>query len=266
MAFNFSVAFGPAIGGFLAGYSYLYLFLTDAAISLLAAVLVWRAMPETQPARAAGEAAESMGESFRGYGRVVRNTFFMLFLGVSILLGLTYVNMTTTLGVFLRDVHGLPESRYGLILSLNAAMVVLFQFPITRRVDRIPPMLVMAAGALLYGLGFATYGFVSAYGLFLGAMVVITLGEMLISPVAQALVARFAPEDMRGRYMAVFSFSFGIPFAVGPLLAGLVLDNFEPRLLWWAAGLLGAVCATLYLGLHARLRAEPARVPAEAGD
>jgi MFS family permease len=39
---------------------------------------------------------------------------------------------------------------------------------------------------------------------------------MIIMPVSQALAANFAPEAMRGRYMAVFSLAWAIPATVGP--------------------------------------------------
>lgn len=81
-------------------------------------------------------------------------------------------------------------------------------------------------------------------------MVVITIGEMLVAPVSQAIAARIAPVDMRGDHMAVFGFSFGIPFAVGPLMAGLVLDNLDPRLLWWSACLIGQTAVVIFLHLH----------------
>jgi MFS family permease len=146
--------------------------------------------------------------------------------------------------------HGIPETGYGFILSLNAAMVVLFQFWITRRVKGYAPMMVMAVGTLLYAVGFALYGFVATYALFLLAMVIITIGEMIIAPVSQAIVARFAPEDMRGRYMAISGFSFGIPYAIGPLVAGLVLDNMQAEVLWWTAGIVGLLSVMMYLRLH----------------
>jgi MFS family permease len=111
-------------------------------------------------------------------------------------------------------------------------------------------MMVMAVGTLLYAVGFAMYGFVASYALFLLAMVIITIGEMIIAPVSQAIVARFAPEQMRGRYMAIAGFSFGIPYAVGPLLAGLVLDNLNAEVLWWAAGVVGLLSVMMYLRLH----------------
>jgi MFS family permease len=253
VAFNLSVTIGPIIGGLLATRSYLALFIADAVISLITAALVWRFMPETRPAPKAGAVQESMAGTFGGYFRVLRDLPFLMFMGTCILMTLVYLNMNTTLGVYLRDAHGIPESGYGYILSLNAAMVVLFQFGITRRIEKRPPMLMMALGAALYAIGFAMYGFVSTYILFLLAMVIITVGEMIVAPVGQALVAKFAPEEMRGRYMAVFGYSWGISFMIGPYLAGIVLDNFDPRFLWYAAGIIGTLSVMGFLGLHRRV-------------
>jgi len=253
VAFNLSVVIGPAIGGLLAARSYMILFVSDAVISLITAALVFRLLPETKPEASSDAPQESMKGSFAGYFRVLRDTAFMLFLGASMLMVLTYMNMNTTLGVFLRDVYSIPEAGYGWLLSLNAAMVVLFQFPITRRIENLPPLLMMALGTLLYAIGFAMYGFVSVYSLFVLAMVVLTIGEMIVAPVGQALVAKFSPEEMRGRYMAVFGFSWIIPFAFGPMLAGYVLDNFNPNWLWYFAGIVGMLAVVGFLALHRRM-------------
>ena len=250
VAFNLSVVIGPAIGGLLAARSYMTLFVTDAVISLITAALVFRFIPETKPEASPDQPQGSMAGSFGGYFRVLRDGAFMLFLGASMLMVLVYMNMNTTLGVFLRDAHGISEAGYGWILSMNAAMVVLFQFPITRRIENAPPFIMMALGMLLYTIGFAMYGFVSAYTLFLLAMVIITIGEMIVAPVGQALVAKFSPEDMRGRYMAVFGFSWAIPFAVGPYLAGLILDNYNPNWLWYITGFIGILATIAFLALH----------------
>lgn len=266
VAFNLSVAIGPVLGGFLARNSYFYLFLTDAIISSISAFIVWRAMPETKPEPKPGEAEESMASTFRGYGRVLRDRLFMLFLAAGILSGFVYMNFNTTLGVFLRDVHEVPETGYGLLLSLNAAMVVLFQFAITRRIERYAPMLMMALGVTLYAVGFGMYGFVSSMTLFVLAMVILTIGEMLIAPVSQALVASFSPEDMRGRYMAIFGFSWGLPYAFGPLAAGLIMDNTNPRYLWWVAGVVGLLAASMYMWLNSRVQPKPSAVASEASD
>jgi MFS family permease len=256
VAFNLSATIGPAIGGLLASQSYLALFLSDAVISLITAGLIWRVLPETRPQIETGAKVETMGSSFRGYITVLRDTVFMMFLGACILMGFTYMNLGATLGVYLRDVQGVPESGYGLLLSLNAIMVVFLQFPITRRIEPYPPMLIMALGAGLYAVGFGLYGFVATMPFFVLAIVILTVGEMLVSPVSQALTARMAPEHMRGRYMAVFGFSFGIPFGIGPILAGLILDNADPHLLWYATGVVGGLAALAFVALHRRTPAE----------
>jgi MFS family permease len=250
VAFNLSVVIGPAIGGLLASRSYLLLFISDAVISLLTVILIAIFLPETKPLAHPDAPKETVAGSFAGYGLVFRNVAFMLFLGAVMLQVFTYMTMNTALGVYLRNEHGTPESAYGLLLSINAAMVVLMQFPITRRITKYPPMLMMAFGTFLYVIGFSMYGYVSTYALFVVAMVIITIGEMVVSPVSQALVASFAPEEMRGRYMAVSGFSWGIPFAVGPYLAGLIMDGPKPYLLWYAAGFVGLLSTFAFLALY----------------
>lgn len=250
---NLAVTIGPVIGGFMAARSYLLLFVSDAIASLITAVVVYFAIQETMAPREAGEPQESLAQTFRGYASVLRDNAFTWFIVASILMVLVYMNMNTTLAVFLRDEHGVPEQGFGYILSMNATMVVLFQFPITRWINRYRPLIVMTVGTLLYAIGFAMYGFVTTFFLFLLAMAIITVGEMFVTPVSQAIVARLAPEDMRGRYMATYGFSWVIPSAIGPLMAGLVMDNFNPNWVWYGAGILGVVAALAYYWLELRV-------------
>ncbi|MBT3188163.1 MAG: MFS transporter [Anaerolineae bacterium] len=257
---NLSVAIGPAIGGLLLGItSYLSLFIIDALASTIVAVLFYFFIAETKPEADETEEEESVSQSFGGYIVVMRDVLFMLFIGVCILMGLVYVNMNASLGVYLRDEFAVPEAGYGMLLSMNALMVVLFQFAITRRIENRPPLLVMAAGMLLYTIGFGMYGFVSTTIMFILAMIILTIGEMLIAPVSQALVATFSPEKMRGRYMAVFGISWMVPFAVGPYLAGLIMDNMDSRILWYIVALVGMIATFGFIGLHFKMKEnEPA--------
>ena len=86
------------------------------------------------------------------------------------------------------------------------AMVVLFQFAITRRIAKYPPMLVMAFGSMLYAIGLAMYGWVSEYSLFLLAMVsnTVVLGlffYLVVTPVGLAL-RLFGEDPMRRKVRA----------------------------------------------------------------
>jgi MFS family permease len=250
---NLAITIGPAIGGILAAQSYLLLFICDAVASTITAGIVALAIRETRPTPREGEPEETMAQTFGGYRDVLRDVTYVLFMGACVLMVLVYMQMNTTLSVYLRDTHSVLEQGFGYIISLNAGMVVLFQFAITRWIARYRPLIVMAVGTLLYAIGFGMYGFVSAYVSFMVAMVIITIGEMMTVPTSQALVAQLAPEDMRGRYMAVFGFTWVIPSALGPLLAGLIMDNADPRWVWYAAGLLGLVAAGAFALLERRV-------------
>ena len=48
-------------------------------------------------------------------------------------------------------------------------------------------------------------------------------------------------EHMRGRYMAIYGMSWGIPIAFAPLLAGVIMDYYDPRWVWWGVGIIGLV-------------------------
>ncbi len=53
--------------------------------------------------------------------------------------------------------------------------------------------------------------------------------------------------------MAVFGLTWAIPSIFGPAAAGIILDNLNPNLLWYVAGILCAVAAFAYYALHMRL-------------
>ncbi|MGD8822592.1 MAG: MFS transporter, partial [Anaerolineales bacterium] len=238
------------IGGFLAAINYLYLFVTDAVTSTLVAIAIFFILPETAIILK-GRKRESMAQTFGGYSKPLTDAFFLLFMLASTLMGIVYVQMNSTLAVYLRDIHSINERGFGWIMTLNASMVVFLQYATTRRMRGHDDFKVMAAGTLLYAIGFSMYGFVSEYSMFLFAMVIITIGEMMIAPVTQATVARIAPATMRGRYMAVYSYTWIVSGAIGPYLAGLVFDSpvIGAQWIWYAAGLVGLVSTGLFLFL-----------------
>ena len=264
VAMNLSVAIGPAIGGFLASRSYLILFIADTVTSLITALIVYLVVEESKPeVIVKPDQKNGFKETFVGYGIVLKDRKFMLFVIISTIATIVYSQMYSTLSVYLRDVHGIPEAGYGWLMTLNAGLVVLFQFMITRKISKYPPMLIMALGSFLYVIGFGMYGFVSIYMLFMVAMVIITMGEMVVIPVAQAYVGAAAPEDMRGRYSGVMGFSWMIPWMIGPLLAGLIMDNGDPNWVWYGSAILGTIATVGFLWLRKDHEIQAVQLPGD---
>jgi hypothetical protein len=55
-----------------------------------------------------------------------------------------------------------------------------------------------------------------------------------------------------------------IPATIGPGLAGVILDNYNPNLLWYIGGVLCAISAMAYFALHARFGKQERFAPAPA--
>jgi MFS family permease len=254
---NMAWLVGPTVGGFVARSSFFALFVIDAAISCLVAALFYVLMPETRPQHHESQPHEPLLRTFRNYTVVARDKAYIAFLIAAVLMGMVYVQMYNSLSVYLRDQHGVQPQGYGFLLTASAITVIGFQFWMMRVIKTRPQFLMMALGTIFYMLGFGMFGFVAAYSSFVAAVVIITIGEMIVIPTSQALAAGFARIDMRGRYMAAYGLSMSVPAAIGPTAAGIVMDNYNPNLLWYLGALLCAVSSAAFYALHLRVGSEP---------
>lgn len=251
---NLAWIVGPALGGLLAGKSYMLVFICDAVASIITALIVWWKIPETKPQASEEMERETLIQTFKGYKQVVIDKLFMAYVLISMLLIFVYSQMYSTLSVYLNQQHAIPADGYGWLMSMNAALVVLFQFSITRVTKKKPPMYMMALATLLYGIGFSMVGFVDQYWMFMVAMAVITAGEMVHIPTSSGLIANLAPEDKRGRYNAFAGLSWGVPNIFSTFFAGLVMDNLNPDLVWTFAGCICLLTLCGYLLLNSRIQ------------
>lgn len=253
MVANLGVAIGPAVGGFIATRSYFYSFMVAATSAGLFLAIVTFSIRETKPEGAAlGRAGEAAG----GYGRILRDYPFLTFCGAYSITTMAYAQMMTLLPVYIKEIYAIPESRYGFIMATNAAMVVLFQFAITRVTERYRAAPVLAVGALFTALGVGSVALGSSFPVFLLSIVILTIGEMIIVPTSVAFVADLAPVTMRGRYMGIYGLTWGVGFGLGPVLGGYVSDNLAPRYIWYEAFILGllSTLAFQFIGMMVTLK------------
>jgi MFS family permease len=264
MVSNAGVAIGPAIGGFLAATSYLLSFSAAATTATIVLLLTVFLIKETKPEVPQMPEAEEAPRPAGGYGYIFRDFYFLAFCGASILLWMAYEPFMQLLPVYMKEGFGILESGFGLIMAVNALMVVFFQFAVTRITEKYPDTYIMAAGAFFTGLGALAAIFSNNFWLFLLAMIIMTIGELIWAPTSIAFVAKVAPIDMRGRYMGVYGIVGGVAWGIGPILSGYFYDNVSPVSIWHLS-LAQALVGTLAFMLVGRM-APAARQPTPAVD
>ncbi|BAJ29263.1 MULTISPECIES: MFS transporter [Kitasatospora] len=262
-AINIGFGASAAVAGLIAVHGYLTLFLLDAATTLLCAVVVFVKVPETRPDAApdAAPAAAAGREPRVGLGTVFRDGPFMAVVAVNLLLALVVQQGSTTLPVDM-GAHGLSTTEFGLVISLNGALIVLLQLPLTRLMENRDRTALLVAGALLTGWGFGLTALAgSSAALYALAVAVWTVGEIVTAPTMMALVAEHSPARARGRYQGVYSLSWSLASFAGPLGGGLLLQYAGSWALWGGCAAAGTLAAAAFVRIGRR-PARPEPVPA----
>jgi MFS family permease len=241
LAINLGFALGPAVGGFVAHKSFFYLFAGDALTSLVYAGIALAMLPnrvvEHRP-------DPDRRDAFR---TIIQDGRYLLFLGATWMGAMVFMQHVSAYPLQLQA-YGYSSSVFGLLISLNGAIICLTELPLTEFTRRYSPRNVMTAGFLVFCAGFVITGFVSTIPLLVTGVVLWTAGEMLYFPMASAHVANVSPPHMRGRYQGAWGIAWGAGLVVGPI-AGSALFEWKARALWLACG----VCALIgaYLTRHA---------------
>jgi MFS family permease len=226
---NAGLGVGGVLGGLIANISspssFELLYLFDAFTFAPFFVLLLRS-------RALGAKVESDPEETLkiGYLSVLRDRVFLrVFALMALLAAIGYAQVESGFPAFAVDVGKVGTRGVGIAFATNTFMVVSAQFvtlKMMRGKRRTRALMVLAAmwatcWGLVFGSSFltpleATIGFSAALGCF-------AIGETLLSPTIAAIVNDLAPENLRGRYNAVYTLAWSVGAVIGPPVATFFL-------------------------------------------
>jgi MFS family permease len=141
---------------------------------------------------------------------------------------------------------GFSPAVYGAVISMNGALIVFCELPLTRLTQKFPARRTMAAGHLLCATGYALNAFAHSIPTLVLCMIVFTFGEMILMPTAAAYLANLAPPEMRGRYMGVSGLTWSMALIIGSV-CGLKLFATAPAAYWTICASMG-VFGALVIG------------------
>lgn len=246
---NLGWAAGPAIGGFLAVYNYGLLFVISAAITLLSSLIFWifLKIPRT--------AILPEKFKFRDLFAIKQDPYLAQHCVLTLLLYLVVSQLIAPFSVYTVEMVRISEFQLGLLYTLNGITVVALQLPVTSLLSRYRLSTQLALGAFIYAIGYGMMGFGSRFEHFVFIILVVTLGEILMSPPGLALTSKLAPPGRMGRYMGIFGFCVASGWSLGPLYGGLILDHFSSRhvLAWIIISSMAMVSGIGYLWFAKKL-------------
>lgn len=236
---NAGIAIGPIIGGFLAVISFQLVFMLTGVSYLILAVLTVLFISETIPKNP--DSSHSLLDG--GYRFIFQDMRFVSFIGMYFMVLMAYAHMFSLLPVYVSENYGLAENQYSLMITVNAVMVVFFQYFVTQYSERFDDFRVMTLGAMIYAIGLFSFAFGSELWHFMLSVGIVTVGELIVVPTATTLVANIAPDNMRARYLGLLSLGYPIGSGIGPVVGGFLNDAVAPVAMWYGAGTMAVIGA-----------------------
>jgi predicted MFS family arabinose efflux permease len=249
LAANLGMAVGPAMAGVLATHGYVWIFVGDAITCWAAAIMLLL----TISTGLAFDDTDREQEATNG-GSPWKDPPFLAFMLLLMVLGMAFLQVWSTMPLYLRSFFEMSERAIGLLLALNALLIVLAEMLLIRAVEHRDRMRMVGLGALLVCGGLALLAAGTWWPIAVLAMVVLTAGEMLSMPITNAVVADRAGTGLVGQYMGVYTLAFSTAFVIGPIVGTAVYQNLGPRMLWLGVGALGVFLAVAFASLSRPLR------------
>ncbi|SEC34927.1 Sugar phosphate permease [Burkholderia sp. WP9] len=145
---------------------------------------------------------------------------------------------------------GLSLGQMGLLLSAFSWSYALFQLPVGGLVDRVGPRKLLGLGLIVWSLAQAAGGFVSTFGWFILARIVLGIGEAPQFPSAARVVSNWFPLRARGKPTGIFNSASPLGTALAPLCLSILVVNFHWRWAFIVTGIVGLIVALVWLAVY----------------
>jgi len=253
VAGNFGWAIGPALGGYLSEHSWSLLFIIAGAMTVVSGTIIALFLRGIKRKKLDNDKFR-----FSDVTALRSQTMLLKYIALIFIMYLVVSQYITPFSLYAVDFIGISKTSLGYLFTINGLMVVLFQMPVTSALKKTRLTIQLALGSIIYAIGFLMVGMTATVIAFAAAMIIITIGELFVSPPALTITANMAPEGRTGRYMGIYGFAVTAGWSLGPLLGCTLLDLFKPHFIyfWCIIGALALIAAMGYYRLTSQIPSE----------
>ena len=244
LAINLGYAFGPFMGGLIAGtLGYDYLFIVNATSVTLAGivfVIYFRGKNEIPRKKVTAEVLSGVKMPWT-------DRAYMLYLFLFSFIAIVFFQLIYVVPLFYKTQYGLDESWVGILMGINGLSIFILELPLIYTMEKkFRPISLVVIGGFLIALSGMAFLFIPlvlvaafSYTL-LGA-----LGEMLSFPFSNSYALGFSNDLNRGKYMGLYTMTFSMAHVIAPYAWFRSIDHFGYNVTW----IIGCVVAGLASGL-----------------
>ncbi|MBP2078879.1 MDR family MFS transporter [Oceanobacillus polygoni] len=224
VAQNLGVALGASLGGYVASYSFDYIFIANALVFILFFLIVlftFKGMDQSKDRQMHTSIVEQRAKIQN------RSAFTALLILCSgfLVVWIAYSQWQSTIASHTQTI-GIPLEQYSSLWAINGFLIVLAQPLVKWFTDRITsPKQHIYIGTAILICSFAI-------AMFAIAMVILTVGEVLVWPAIPTLANKLAPKGRSGFYQGIVNSIAALGRMIGPVLGGFIVDFYNIHLLF----------------------------------
>ncbi len=244
-AFQTGLIVGPALGGFLVGYSPRFAYAFCAVLTLIAAVFVFTIRTPTSPDAPSVSKTQMVreGAAYIWSNKVVLGAISLdLF---AVLLG----GATALMPIFIKDILQAGPQMFGLLRASPGIGALLMSLYLSAKPIRRHAGPWMYSGVAVFGVMTIVFGVSKLVWLSIAAMIVLGAADMISVYVRGTLVQIVTPDAMRGRVGSVSYLFIGASNELGEFESGVAARILGPI----GAALFGGIGSLIVTGAWIRL-------------
>jgi len=257
LAINLGFVFGPVIGGILIVRSgYVAMFWIDGLTCILSTIL-FVLLVKKKEIHNLKEKEEALNKDKKF--SIIKDKPYLIFLGISFLMGMIFMQLFFTLPTYHNKHFGLTEDYTGFLMLLNGVIIVLLEMPIVSWIERkkiLHPKLFLISSFLM-GISFVLLLFDSFWEILIIHMIFITVGEMIAFPFTNTFAMNRAKKGYEGSYMAWYSMSFSFAHILCPIISFFIIEQFGYQSNWSITAIYGLIAMILSVWLYNILKKSP---------
>ncbi len=239
MAVNLGFSIGPALGGFLATFSYDWIFYGNALAAVSAAVVFILFFKARKPRTLTRPLIKSDKQLTATDRNAYLDTPFIIFNIFCCLFSMAFFQLLSTLPLFYKEAMLMSEGQIGLLLGFSGFCIVVFEMLLVHAVEhRFTARQVMIFGTGIAGVAYLMLNVSAGIAWLYLAMFILSIGEMLTLPFTATISASRATLNTQGAYMGFNSLAFAAANIFSPYLGTYTAEHFGYQTLWYVTALL----------------------------